>query len=183
MFFASNPPDFKQAVKAIVYVGKFNDQTFHVVGRVSTRPPRFHAPLGGAPSSWESPVYNIHRVVAKVSQQPHVREASNNEDLFLVVTWKGPQSVTDLRIGQIGHGLGPRATLSYDDVILNKKICETAQRLNFTIYLETGGNANVCSRLLSVQEHHGSIEHLGVRGIQVVCMKAVTKKEKQKNGS
>jgi len=91
--------------------------------------------------------------------------------------------VTDLRIGQIGHGLGPRATLSYDDVILTKKICETAQRLNFTIYLETGGNANVCSRLLSVQEHHGSIVHLGVRGIQVVCMKAVTKKEKQKNGS
>jgi len=57
---------------------------------------------------------------------------------------------TDLRIGQIGHGLGPRATLSYHDPILTK-ICETAQKLNFTIHLETSGNANVYSRLLSVQ--------------------------------
>jgi len=43
------------------------------------------------------------------------------------------------------------------------KICETAQRHNFTIYLETGGNANVYSRLLSVQLQHDSIVHLGVR--------------------
>ena len=64
-------------------------------------------------------------------------------------------SVTDLRLGQIGHGLGPallgaRATLSYDDSILTK-ICETRQRHNFTSYFEMSGNANVYSRLLSVQ--------------------------------
>jgi len=28
------------------------------------------------------------------------------------------QPVTDLRIGQIGHGLGPRTTPSYDDSFL-----------------------------------------------------------------
>jgi len=38
--------------------------------------------------------------------------------------------------------LGPRATPSHDDSFLNK-ICETAQRHNFTIYFETSGNANV----------------------------------------
>jgi len=58
--------------------------------------------------------------------------------------------VTDLRIGQIGHGLGPHATLFYDDSILTKNL-RTAQSHNFTIYLETSGNANVSSRLLSVQ--------------------------------
>jgi len=52
-----------------------------------------------------------------------------------------------LRIDHIGHGLGPRTTLSYDDSMLTK----TAQKHNFTIYLETSGNANVYSRLLSVQ--------------------------------
>ena len=46
------------------------------------------------------------------------------------------QSVTDLRIGQIGQGLGPRAAPSYDDSFLSKN-CETAQRRNFTIYFET----------------------------------------------
>jgi len=60
--------------------------------------------------------------------------------------------MTDLRIGQIGHGLGPRATLSYFMTTQYQlKICETAQRHNFTIYLETGGNANVYSRILSVK--------------------------------
>jgi len=34
------------------------------------------------------------------------------------------------------------ATLFYDDSMLIK-ICKTAQRYNFTIYLETGGNPNV----------------------------------------
>jgi len=54
-------------------------------------------------------------------------------------------SGTDLCIGQIGHGLVPRALgvprndLFYDDSTLTK----TAQRQNLTIYLETGGNANV----------------------------------------
>jgi len=51
------------------------------------------------------------------------------------------------------------------------------QRHNFTIYLETSGNANVSSRLLSVQQQHDNIVHLGVRDIQAICMKAVTKKE------
>jgi len=46
---------------------------------------------------------------------------------------------------------GPRATLSYDDSMLKLKFCETAQRHNFTIFLETSGNANVSSRLVSVQ--------------------------------
>jgi len=32
------------------------------------------------------------------------------------------QAVTDLRIGQIGHSLGPRATLSYYDSILTKNL-------------------------------------------------------------
>jgi len=50
--------------------------------------------------------------------------------------------VTDLRIGQVGHGLGPRATPSYDESLA--KICEIAQRHNFKIYFETGENANVC---------------------------------------
>jgi len=45
---------------------------------------------------------------------------------------------------------GTRATLSYDDSILNKDM-RTAQRDNFTIYLEMSRNANVYSRLLSVQ--------------------------------
>jgi len=58
---------------------------------------------------------------------------------------------TDLRIGQIGHGLGPRATLSYDGSILTKNLRNCAVAYNFTIYLETSGNANVFSRLLSVQ--------------------------------
>jgi len=57
--------------------------------------------------------------------------------------------VTDLRIDQVGHGLGPRdfggnrATLSYDRSVLTKilKLCEAAQRYNFTIYFETSGNA------------------------------------------
>jgi len=40
---------------------------------------------------------------------------------------------------------GHVATLSYDDSTLKK-------RHNFTIYLETSGNANVYSRLLSVKK-------------------------------
>ena len=84
----------------------------------------------------------------------------NIEHLFGFV-WEALQmtnvwTVTDLRIGQIGHGLGPRAfrgpaqlfpmTTQYSLII-----CEIAQRHNFTIYLEMSGNANVYSRLLSVQ--------------------------------
>jgi len=45
---------------------------------------------------------------------------------------------------------GPHATHSYDDSMLTK-ICETAQGNNFTIHLESGRNANVCSRPLSAQ--------------------------------
>jgi len=48
------------------------------------------------------------------------------------------------------HFWGPRATLPMTTQY-QLKICETAQRHNFTIYLETSGNANVYSRLLSVQ--------------------------------
>jgi len=36
-------------------------------------------------------------------------------------------TVTELRIGQIGHGLRPRATLSYDDSILNKNLRNCAE--------------------------------------------------------
>ena len=36
-------------------------------------------------------------------------------------------TVTDLCIGQIGHGLGPRATLSYDDLILTKNLRNRAE--------------------------------------------------------
>ena len=35
--------------------------------------------------------------------------------------------VTDLRIGQIGHGLGPRATPSYNDSLLTKNSGKCAQ--------------------------------------------------------
>jgi len=38
------------------------------------------------------------------------------------------------------------------------------------------GNANICSRLISTVKHD-NIVHMGVREIQAVCMKAVTKKE------
>jgi len=34
---------------------------------------------------------------------------------------------TDLSIGQIGHGLGPRAILSYDDSILTKNLQNCAE--------------------------------------------------------
>ena len=83
----------------------------------------------------------------------------------------------------LGPGFsGPRATLSYMTTQYQiLKICETAQRHNFTIYLEMSGNANVYSRLLSVQQQHDNIVHLGVRVMQAVFMKVVTKKnEKEK---
>ena len=56
------------------------------------------------------------------------------------------------------------------------KICEAAQRHNFTNYLNKGGNANVYSRLLSVglQQQLDNIVHLGVREMQAVFMKVVT---------
>jgi len=41
------------------------------------------------------------------------------------------------------------------------QICETEQRHNFTIYLETTGNVNVYSRILSVQ--HDNTVHVGLR--------------------
>lgn len=34
LFFVANPPDFKSVVKMNVFIGKFLDQTFNVVGRV-----------------------------------------------------------------------------------------------------------------------------------------------------
>jgi len=37
------------------------------------------------------------------------------------------------------------------------------QRHIFTIYLETNGNTNVYPTLLSVQQQHDNIVHLGVR--------------------
>jgi len=39
----------------------------------------------------------------------------------------GVDPVTDLRIGQIGHGLGSHATLSYDDSILTKNLRNYAE--------------------------------------------------------
>jgi len=50
-------------------------------------------------------------------------------------------AVTDLRMGQIGHGLGP-AQLIPMTTHYKLKIWETALRHDFTIYLETSGNAN-----------------------------------------
>jgi len=60
------------------------------------------------------------------------------------------KAVTDFRIG---HGLGPRAFGGSGQLFPMTKLPlrETAQRHNFTIFLETSDNANVYSRLLSVQ--------------------------------
>ena len=38
-----------------------------------------------------------------------------------------PHAGKDLRIGQIGHGLGPRAIISYDDSILTKNLRNYAE--------------------------------------------------------
>ena len=51
------------------------------------------------------------------------------------------------------------------------------------IYLETSGNANVYCRLLKVQQPHDNTAHLGVREMQAIFMKVVTKKEWEKNGT
>jgi len=95
-------------------------------------------------------------------------------------------SIHELAICLVGsdrftHRPWPRAprNSSYDDSTLKLKIYETAQRHNFTIYLETSGNANVYSRLLSVQLQHDNVVHLGVREMQAVCMAAVTKKNEK----
>jgi len=69
-------------------------------------------------------------------------------DRFLLI---GPAA--DLRIGQVGHGLGPRAFGANTQLLPMTthywlKVCETAQMHNFTIYFDTSENANV-SRLLS----------------------------------
>jgi len=41
-----------------------------------------------------------------------LRSTSSRHTFVVYRRW---YTVTDLRIGQIGHGLGPRATPSYDD--------------------------------------------------------------------
>jgi len=51
--------------------------------------------------------------------------------------------VADLRVGQIGHGLGPHATPSYMTTHCHLKIFETAQKHNFTIHFESSENASV----------------------------------------
>jgi len=63
-------------------------------------------------------------------------------------------TVTDLRKGQISHGLGHRGYGSPAQLfpITNQlKICGTAQGHNFTIYFDMIGNSNVYSRFLGVK--------------------------------
>jgi len=59
-----------------------------------------------------------------------------------------PSPVTDLHIGQIGHGLGTRAILP-TTTHYQLKICEIVQRHkphNFIIYFETSENTNVSNK-------------------------------------
>jgi len=63
--------------------------------------------------------------------------------------------VVCLQVGQIGHGLGPRAFWSPEQLLpimthYKLKIWASAQRHNFTIYFETSEKANVKTLISAV---------------------------------
>ena len=69
---------------------------------------------------WKS---EIERILYERSNQrpaPDFKTAVQRQDWW-------PISVTDLRIAQIRHGLGPRATLSYDGSMLTRNLQNCAK--------------------------------------------------------